>query len=134
MPGRVRAFAGELRMPIRRRWMAASVCASLTLGGCGTDPVGPTRTEADPNTVQLSIVAVPSQVYETCREIRVEVTALRGKRPVRGLVVNFVPLAGSVFAAAVGTNKDGVATTYWKLGRVFDQSRLLARAVDEDGA
>ena len=34
----------------------------------------------------------------------------------RGIAVNFVPLAGSVFAAAVVTNKDRVAVTYWNLG------------------
>ena len=34
----------------------------------------------------------------------------------RGIAVNFVPLAGSVFAAAVVTNKDRGAVTYWNLG------------------
>lgn len=115
------------------RWIVLSACAPLILSGCGGDPVGPRLLETPPGPVEVTIAVDPSEAYETCREIRVQAKATSGKHPVRGLVVNFVPLSGSVFAAAVATNKDGVATTYWKLGRVFETSTLLARAVDEDG-
>lgn len=116
------------------RLLALSTCAPLLLTGCGADPVSPPLLEAPAGPVEVTIAVDPSQAYETCREIRVQATATSGKHPVRGIVVNFVPLSGSVFAAAVATNKDGVATTYWKLGRVFETSTLLARAVDEAGA
>ena len=117
--------------PYRR--IALSTCAQLILAGCGSDPVSPPLLDAHQGAVQLSIAVDSSQGYETCGELRVQARASRGKQPVRGIVVNFAPLGGSVFAAAVSTNKDGVATTYWKLGRVFDGSTLVARAVDDDG-
>jgi hypothetical protein len=125
--------AGALIMSTSYRRIALSTCAPLLLGGCGADLVNP---PLDPPlaAVQLSVAVDPSQAYETCGEYRVQAKATNGKQPVRGIVVNFAPLGGSVFAAAVSTNKDGVATTYWKLGRVFDGSTLIARAVDENGA
>lgn len=115
------------------RTVAVCTCAPFMLAACGADLVAPLA-EAPPSAVQLSIAVEPSQAYETCGEYRVQARATSGKQPVRGIVVNFAPLGGSVFAAAVSTNKDGVATTYWKLGRVFDGSTLIARAVDENGA
>lgn len=111
------------------------LCAfAMVAAGCAADSTAPARNSVNPETVRLSLVPEPSQSYETCREIRVHATAARGNKPVRGVVVNFVPLSGSVFAAAVITNKDGAAANYWNLGSIFQSSsRLIARAIDEDG-
>jgi uncharacterized protein (DUF697 family) len=121
-------------MRTRYGWSAAVAMACVGLAACDRSPMSPALPTETAPAVRLSISTDPSQARETCGEIRVTATAMRANKPVRSIVVNFVPLAGSVFAAAVATNKDGTATTYWNLGRIFERTtRLIARAVDEDG-
>ena len=121
-------------MQYRHISLAAGAALSIGLAACDRSPTDNDTPPAVPERVELSIFTDPSQALETCGEIRVTATAARARKPVRGIVVNFVPVAGSVFAAAVATNNNGEATTYWNLGSIFQpNTRLIARAVDEDG-
>ena len=122
---------------------APSHCAALTalalallVQSCGGD--GPTDGGGPGPATTFSIISGNDQQATVGTElpnpIVVRATDASG-RVVPNAVVNFVVTGGggAVFAPAVSTNADGVASNRWTLGTAAGQQTVEVRAIDQQG-